>query len=164
MSLIARTPAEHISEDIPDTDDGDSCVTADAFWPVIVLRELRLAVRLPGRTTTARLMHAATEAVAHVTAELEMWKQERMKEGYTALADIPATHVNSESVHVHRYRRAVYALARAFVLERTRDVDTTEKGDKKADSLDTQVEALWRDARWAISDIRGVTRIYAELV
>ncbi|EIP4472224.1 head completion/stabilization protein, partial [Escherichia coli] len=23
---------------------------------------------------------------------------------------------------------------------------------------------LWRDARWAISDIRGVTRIYAELV
>ncbi|HHZ0837531.1 TPA: head completion/stabilization protein, partial [Escherichia coli] len=64
----------------------------------------------------------------------------------------------------HRYRRAVYALARAFVLERTRDVDTTEKGDKKADSLDPQVEALWRDARWAISDIRGVTRIYAELV
>ncbi|STG16495.1 putative phage head completion protein L [Escherichia coli] len=31
-------------------------------------------------------------------------------------------------------------------------------------TLDMQVEDLWRDARWAISDIRGVTRIYAELV
>ncbi|HFP0290853.1 TPA: head completion/stabilization protein, partial [Escherichia coli] len=95
---------------------------------------------------------------------LELWKRERMAEGAASLADVPATQVNGESVHVHRYRRAVFALTRAFVLECTRDVDTTDKGDRRADALDMQVEDLWRDARWAISDIRGVTRIYAELV
>ncbi|TLH81095.1 hypothetical protein EWT49_28725 [Escherichia coli O25b:H4] len=44
----------------PDTDDGDTRISAGAFWPDIVLRELRLAVRLPGRVTTSRLLHTAT--------------------------------------------------------------------------------------------------------
>ena len=29
-----------------DTDDGDTRISAGAFWPDIVLRELRLAIRL----------------------------------------------------------------------------------------------------------------------
>ncbi|EHL2388010.1 head completion/stabilization protein [Escherichia coli] len=164
MSLIARPRVNSADTDTTDTDDGDAMVSAGDFWPAISLHEIRLASRIPGRTTTTRLLHAATEAVAHVIAELELWKRERMAEGAASLADVPATQVNGESVHVHRYRRAVFALTRAFVLERTRDVDTTDKGDRRTDALDMQVEDLWRDARWAISDIRGVTRIYAELV
>ncbi|HGF2522898.1 TPA: head completion/stabilization protein [Escherichia coli] len=164
MSLIASPRVNSADTDTTDTDDGDAMVSAGDFWPAISLHEIRLASRIPGRTTTTRLLHAATEAVAHVIAELELWKRERMAEGAASLADVPATQVNGESVHVHRYRRAVFALTRAFVLERTRDVDTTDKGDRRADALDMQVEDLWRDARWAISDIRGVTRIYAELV
>ncbi|EEZ5174392.1 head completion/stabilization protein [Escherichia coli] len=164
MSLIAKPRVNPAETDTTDTDDGDAVVNAGDFWPVISLHELRLASRIPGRTTTSRLLHAATEAVAHVLAELETWKEERIAEGAGSLADVPATQVNGESVHIHRYRRAVFALTRAFVLERSRDVDTTEKGERKADALDMQVEDLWRDARWAISDIRCVTRIYAELV
>ncbi|MGT3309545.1 head completion/stabilization protein, partial [Yersinia enterocolitica] len=68
-----------------------------------------------------------------------------------------------ESVKVYRFRRAVYSIARALVLEGYRDVDTTTKGDRDAAALDQQRDDLWRDARWSISDIRGVQRIYAEL-
>ncbi|HBI2872066.1 TPA: head completion/stabilization protein [Escherichia coli] len=164
MSMVARPRVNDATDDATDTDDGEARISTDAFWPDIVLKELRLAIRIPGRTTTSRLLHSATEAVAHVTAELDAWKQKQEAAGRLTLADVPAAHINGESVNVHRYRRAVYALTRAGVLERSRDVDTTDKGDRRADALDMQIEDMWRDARWAISDIRGVRRIYAELI
>ncbi|SPW54913.1 Head completion/stabilization protein L [Escherichia coli] len=51
MSMVARTEPRPAEDDITDTDDGDTRISAGAFWPDIVLRELRLAVRLPGRVT-----------------------------------------------------------------------------------------------------------------
>ena len=63
MSMVARTEPRPAEDDITDTDDGDTRISAGAFWPDIVLRELRLAVRLPGRVTTSRLLHTATGAV-----------------------------------------------------------------------------------------------------
>ncbi|HCN9942419.1 TPA: head completion/stabilization protein, partial [Escherichia coli] len=36
--------------------------------------------------------------------------------------------------------------------------------DRRADALDEQVEDLWRDVRWAISDILGFPRLFVELV
>nr|WP_252382542.1 head completion/stabilization protein [Escherichia coli] len=61
MSMVARTNPGPAEDDITDTDDGDTRISAGAFWPDIVLRELRLAVRLPGRVTTSRLLHTATQ-------------------------------------------------------------------------------------------------------
>lgn len=71
--------------------------------------------------------------------------------------------INGENVKVYRFRRAVYSIARALVLEGYRDVDTTAKGDKDAAALDLQRDDLWRDARWSIADIRDTPRLYAEL-
>ena len=51
MSMVARTNPGPAEDDITDTDDGDTRISAGAFWPDIVLRELRLAIRLPGRVT-----------------------------------------------------------------------------------------------------------------
>ncbi|MWF69704.1 capsid assembly protein, partial [Escherichia coli] len=47
--------------------------------------------------------------------------------------------------------------------ERYRDADTTDKGDRRADALDIQTSDLWRDVSWAISDILGRPRMFAEL-
>ncbi|EHQ9015108.1 head completion/stabilization protein [Escherichia coli] len=52
---------------------------------------------------------------------------------------------------------------RALILERYRDADTTDKGDRRADALDIQTSDLWRDVSWAISDILCRPRIFAEL-
>ena len=54
MSMVAKPRVEPAENDTTDIDDGEEKVTAGAFWPDIVLRELRLASRIPGRTTTSR--------------------------------------------------------------------------------------------------------------
>ncbi|KNC89853.1 head completion/stabilization protein [Trabulsiella odontotermitis] len=162
-SLVANKPALPAEGDVADVDDGDVTVSAGAFWPVIKLSDLRLAARITGGITTTRLLYAATEAVGHVTDQLKDWQAQQESSGYATMQDVPAVQINGESVKVYRFRRAVYSISRAFVLENYRDVDTTAKGDKDAAALDLQREDLWRDARWSISDIRGVQRIFAEL-
>lgn len=68
-SLVATKRPFPISgdvTDVTDVDDGNETVTAGRFWPVIKLKELRLAARITGGVTTTRLMHVTTEAVGHV--------------------------------------------------------------------------------------------------
>ncbi|ECB1786160.1 head completion/stabilization protein [Salmonella enterica subsp. enterica serovar Nottingham] len=164
MGMVAKPQVNSAEKDVTDVDDGAEKVTAGTFWPEILLRDLRLASRIPGRTTTSRLKFVTTEAVAHVTDQLDDWRGIQESAGYSTLADVPARMLNGESVKVYRYRRAVYSAARALLLENARDVDTTEKGDRKADALDVQTDDLWRDVRWAIADIRGTQRLFVELV
>ncbi|EAM4544495.1 head completion/stabilization protein [Salmonella enterica] len=164
MGMVAKPQVNRAEKDVTDVDDGAEKVTAGTFWPEILLRDLRLASRIPGRTTTSRLKFVTTEAVAHVTDQLDDWRGIQESAGYSTLADVPARMLNGESVKVYRYRRAVYSAARALLLENARDVDTTEKGDRKADALEVQTDDLWRDVRWAIADIRGTQRLFVELV
>ncbi|EKN7035757.1 head completion/stabilization protein, partial [Salmonella enterica] len=144
MGMVAKPQVNSAEKDVTDVDDGAEKVTAGAFWPEILLRDLRLASRIPGRTTTSRLKFVTTEAVAHVTDQLDDWRGIQESAGYSTLADVPARMLNGESVKVYRYRRAVYSAARALLLENARDVDTTEKGDRKADALEVQTDDLWR--------------------
>ncbi|ELJ3216944.1 head completion/stabilization protein [Salmonella enterica] len=164
MGMVAKPQVNSAEKDVTDVDDGAEKVTAGTFWPEILLRDLRLASRIAGRTTTSRLKFVTTEAVAHVTDQLDDWRGIQESAGYSTLADVPARMLNGESVKVYRYRRAVYSAARALLLENARDVDTTEKGDRKADALEVQTDDLWRDVRWAIADIRGTQRLFVELV
>ncbi|HCL5269750.1 TPA: head completion/stabilization protein [Salmonella enterica] len=164
MGMVVKPQVNSAEKDVTDVDDGAEKVTAGTFWPEILLRDLRLASRIPGRTTTSRLKFVTTEAVAHVTDQLDDWRGIQESAGYSTLVDVPARMLNGESVKVYRYRRAVYSAARALLLENARDVDTTEKGDRKADALEVQTDDLWRDVRWAIADIRGTQRLFVELV
>jgi hypothetical protein len=68
MSLVATEPVRPPSDPAPD--DGGAKVESLPFWPVIVLADLRRAMRLDGQVTTDRLMSRTIEAVAHVNDQL----------------------------------------------------------------------------------------------
>lgn len=163
MSLVAGRTVTPSSEDVPDTDDGGEKVTAGAFWPEIVLSDIRKEMRINGAVTTTRLKAAVIEGMAHTLDQLAEWQAVQLAAGYARLADVPATAIDGESVKVHRFRRAVSSIARAHILGTFRDVDTTgSAGEKRAASLSSQADDMWRDARWAITDIIGTVRNSAE--
>lgn len=163
MSFIAQRQVKSSATDIADLDDGEAAITGDVFWPVVKLRDLRLAARIGGDITTTRLQHVASEAFLHVCDQLADWRAARQLEGVAALADVEAPVINGESARVYRFRRAVYSQARALILEGYRDVSTTQKGDKDADALDNQIGDLWRDVRFCVADIQSLPRIYSEM-
>lgn len=164
MSFLATEPARPASETPIDT---DTVITNAAFWPDISLGDLRKVMRLDGQVTTERLRHAAIEAMTNVNNELAEWRVKQQAAGFEALKDVPVSddeQIDGESVLIQRYRRAVYCHAKANLVERRRDVDTTGDGDNLAEKLSTTITDLWRDARWAIQDIQGNQRGISELV
>ncbi|MGR1224342.1 head completion/stabilization protein [Aeromonas veronii] len=143
-------------------DEGE--INSNPFWPAISLPDLRDTVRLDGTVTTARLTHAVIDAITSVNRDLAEWRSARQAEGHASLAAVPSEVINSESVHLHSYRRAVYAMTRANLLERYTDYSATGDGVKGADAKIVSSDDLYRDARFAIRDILGTTHNTVELI
>ena len=139
-------------------------VTSDPFWPAISLADLRDTVRLDGTVTTARLKHAVIDAITSVNRDLADWRRAREAEGVTTLGAVPGEVINGESAYLHSYRRAVYAMTRANLLERYTDYSATGDGVKGADAKIISSDDLYRDARFAIRDILGTTHITVALI
>ena len=69
-----------------------------------------------------------------------------------------AEEIDGENVRVFHYLSAVTAMATATLYERYRGVEATGKGDKKADSVETTIDDLWRDMRWSVSRLQDKPR------
>lgn len=160
MSLLATEPVRPLRA----PEGEDVVMTSSPFWPEISLNQLRKVMRLDGNVTTERLQDAVIEAISNTNSQLQTWRVEQEAADMTTLDAVPAEQINGESQRVQRYRRAVYCHAKANLIERYRDMDTTGDGNKRAESLEPQITDLWRDARWAISDIQSRARGIAELV
>ncbi|MGL5224442.1 MAG: head completion/stabilization protein [Aeromonas sp.] len=143
-------------------EEGD--IDSGPFWPVIALADLREAVRLDGTVTAARLTHAVIDAVTSVNRDLINWRTARESEGITALAAVPAERIAGDTIHMHSYRRAVYAMTRANLLERYADYSATGDGVKGTEAKIISSDDLYRDARFAIRDILGTTHTTVELI
>lgn len=139
-------------------------ITNDAFYPDVSLAHARDTMRLDGTVTDARLRHELLAAIASVNDELRGTRAAWRDAEIARLADVPADQLDGESVLLQHYRRAVYCLAKATLIERYRDYDTTGDGARRADELEPQSDELRRDARWAISDIVGQPRVTVELI
>lgn len=165
MSLIAAAPP--LVRTTPPNDPAPlGTVTAGDWWPEIDLAALRDAMRLDATITPQRLLPAVQEALATTIGLLGIWAAAREAEGHESLVAVPALQIDSESVHVQRFRRAVYCHAKANLLERYSDIDTTgrERRKDQDEGREDQAEQHRRDATWAVRDILGNTRLTVELI
>lgn len=142
----------------------DVTVKADGWFPQISLNDLRVAMQIDLSVTDARLKEAARAAMITIGNVLADWQAGQLLAGHETLADVPATTIDEESRLVLAWRRAIYATARAEVLEGARDYDATASGDRKVDVLNPAIGALRRDAAHAVRDILGRRRTAVDLI
>lgn len=128
------------------------------FFPDIDPKRVRSLMRLEQTVASARLRDAIKAGMAETNAELFDYREQQMLAGFESLADVPADHLDGESLRVFHYHRAVSSMATASLYERYRGADASAKGDKKADSIDSTVDELWRDMRWSVSRVQGRPR------
>lgn len=149
---------------VAQTPSTPSTVKNTAFYPDVALADVRTTMRLDGTVTDARLQHTLVDAIVQTNQELSEWKSTQLALGFQTLADVPAEQINNESVLLALYRRAVYSLTAANLFERLRSVDTTSAGHDRAEQMDSPIDDLRRDARWAIRDLLGRHRNTVELI
>ncbi|MFJ2990933.1 head completion/stabilization protein [Collimonas sp. NPDC087041] len=163
MSFLAVEPSTPSAAQPPVS----TLVENDGFYVDIHLFQMRDAMRLDGTVTDVRLRQAVIAAILHVNDELREWKLQQVAAGYASLAAVPADRIDRESVLIAHYRRAVYCTAKADLIERYRDFDSTASSlsDKKMmEALDHAPGEQRRNAHWAIADIIGRAHLTVELI
>lgn len=156
MSFIAPAPAPRAAQ--------PKLIGNDGFFPDIDLDNARETLRLDGTVTDARLRFALVGAVLEAGNSLAVWKDAQAAQGYAQLKDVPAAKIDGATRLEHAYRRAVYSLAKADLIERMTDYDTTAAGQKRADTLNEAPDDHRRNARWALADIIGKKRNIVDLI
>lgn len=143
---------------------GERIITNAGFWPDIDLNHLVANLRLGDTVAAPRLETAAINAMQSVNQELQLYRQKQQAAGFAAASLVPDEQIEGEPLVIHNYRRAVYCSVGAELAERYRGSDTTSTGNGHADALTPSIDEYRRDARWAISDILGISRSTIELI
>lgn len=160
MSFVARPPASEIEQPPAEED----AVANDGFFPNIDPAAVREAARIPTSITPARLRAAILGAIMTVEIDLRAFAAASVAAGHATLAAVPAPQLDGKSVQLIRYHRAIALYAKAELIERHRDFDTTAAGGGQADELTPTIGELRRDAMHAIRDMLGVTRTVVDLI
>ncbi|MGO4704066.1 head completion/stabilization protein [Dyella sp. 2RAB6] len=139
-------------------------ITAGDWFPSIDPKDARAVMRIDGSVTKERLVECLAVAISSVEDELDAWQQQQQALGRASLKDVPSKVIAGESRLVLLYRRAVYATAQAELVERYRELDATEAGQRRADVLQSTADDHRRLARYAIRDLLGRPRATVELL
>lgn len=139
-------------------------ITNAAFFPDLDLSEFRNKMRLDSTVTDDRAVHALRIAMFNVNAQLAPWIEEKQSEGVTSLENVPELSWQPSGYYQEQYLRAVWSMARADLIDRYRDYDSTNDGHDQAEALEITGDDYRRDAAWAISDIKGSKRTTVELI
>lgn len=136
----------------------------DGFFPDIEPGAVREAARITTSITPARLRAAILGGIMSVENDLRDFAARAIDAGHATLADVPAPQLDGQSVQLIRYNRAVALYAKAELIERHRDFDTTPAGGSQADELTPSISDLRRDALHAVRDILGKRRTTVDLI
>jgi hypothetical protein len=139
-------------------------VSSGDWYPSIDPTDARKVMRIDGTVTNERLIECLALAMSAVEDQLDPWQQQQVALGRASLADVPSKTIGGETRLVLCYRRAVYATAQAEMIERYRDLDTTNSGQRRAGVMDESVDDYHRNVRYAIRDILGRPRADVELL
>ncbi|MBB5320478.1 head completion/stabilization protein [Marinobacter oulmenensis] len=144
----------------------ESTATVDnaEFFPPLKVAEFRAAMRVDGTITDGRATHALESALYDVNQQLATWAAEKQEAGAASIDAVQPPPWLPAGAYQRLYLRAVYATAKASLIERYRDYDSSGEGDNKADKLDPVADDYRRDAAWAIADITGRRRATVELI
>lgn len=154
MSFVAR-PSK---EDIEQPPAPETVIVNDGFFPDVDPAAVREVARVSTSITPARLRAAILGGIMTAEIDLRRYAADCREAGYAKLADVPADKLDSVSVQIIRYRRAVALFAKAELIERHRDFDTTAAGGNQADELSPSINELRRDAMHAVRDMLGQSR------
>jgi hypothetical protein len=139
-------------------------VEADTWWPAVSIATFRAEQRVTDEITAPRVRAALRTAMQTALIDLGAWGVLQRTHGFARLEDVPTLWVDGISRYVLCWQRAVFALAKAELLETHRDYDATGAGERNTDFVEASILQHRRDATHAIRDLRGRTREVVELI
>lgn len=142
-----------------------STFTVDGWWPDIDITAMRAALRVGEAVTHERLIFALESAVVTVADDLDDWRIERERQGYTSLAAVdPDRRINGKSRLVSLFVGAVRYAAQAILMDESTDLSATASDETRADAKRDTADHYETMRLNNVRSIKAVTRVAVELI
>jgi hypothetical protein len=140
-------------------------IVNDGWFPDIDPAAIRKISRIPiERVIPERLREALLNAIITVGDDLDRWRVTHLAAGRAKLDQVDPRVIDGENRLVILYRRAIGATAKAELVERQRDIDSTTGGQRDVADLEPSIGELRRDAIHAVRTILGRNLTDIELI
>lgn len=137
----------------PPTDTETRTLPNNGFWPDIdPTQPPRDHFQVIDAFSEGPLLeNALNEAMTPVNAALTPWQAKKEQAGYLNLEAVPVPVWQTENAYFHLYRRALFSVAFAKLLEAHPAIVPLPLKIDSAKAADS----FWRDAAWAVSELLG---------
>lgn len=117
--------------------DKDSIVPFDAFYPTLSLTHFRKVMRVDDTVSHDRIIEQMQAAMMTIANDASAWREQQTAQKLEQISTEKAT----------AYRMAVYNRTKAFIIENYRDIDTTNDGHAKAESMESRIDTYLQRSR-----------------
>ncbi len=151
--------------------DADTVIRNIAFFPDISLRDFQQRYSAAGadenqlveKLSTA-MQRVNTELMNPASTDTELdWVSQQQQRGFCSLAAVPALQYGHCSEKIHQYNTAVYAYAKAQLLERADD-DEPRSGHLNQPELKKTADEYQQESREALRLLMDKPRCTIELL
>ncbi len=149
----------------------------DGFFPDLDLETLQKRYRIDGSLSLEALFGAVLSAVIYTNQDLYQWACKKAREGYSRLSDVPAPEYGFELVpagtdpqiipslhYVGLYEHAVFARVKGELTRENSHHTLGKEGIQRQMSYHDLSNDFYRQAIWAVRQIKGEKRIRAGFI
>ncbi len=136
----------------------------NGFMPELSVSDFQTRYQVPSEALEPLVLEQLVMAVVEINDQLSLWQSEKMAKGYLALIEIEADTVGEKSVLVWLYERAVFGLAKAWMISPSASIGRRDIADQAVTDSQRYYDSLLVSSEQAMRKIQGRGHISAELL
>lgn len=139
-------------------------ITNNGFFPALTLAEFVTLFAIPSTIENDLLKAKLMVAMDEVNQKLNGYKNQQIGNGFSSLATVPGDQLGGESAKVLQYKQAVYAAAKAELINTSVSMARRAEAENSAASAAELLNHYKRDSTNAIARIKGRGAIGVNLI
>lgn len=143
-------------------DFDDAILTNDGFWPDLSVKDFQSQRTIPADIDAATIRQALLTAAGEINDDLVKVAAKYQGDGYTRAEAVPGVEIDGENLLCARYRKAVYARAKADLMGEFASIGRRES--HPGQESDETRSSLIAESTLTVRRIKGLKRITVAMI
>lgn len=143
-------------------DFDDASLTNDGFWPDLSVKDFQSQRTIPADIDAATIRQALLTAAGEINDDLVKVAAKYQGDGYTSSEAVPGVEIDGENLLCARYRKAVYARAKADLMGEFASIGRRES--HPGQESDETRSSLIAESTLTVRRIKGLKRITVAII
>ncbi|WP_324029924.1 head completion protein [Pantoea sp. JZ2] len=143
-------------------DFDDACLTNDGFWPDMSVKDFQSQRTIPADIDAATIRQALLTAAGEINDDLVKVAAKYQGDGHASAESVPGVEIDGENLLCARYRKAVYARAKADLMGEFASIGRRES--HPGQESDETRSSLIAESTLTVRRIKGLKRITVAMI